>query len=518
MYLQNFKWICPEAPSLINFNYALKISAEDRTLVDITNFSFTANKLTFLFGESGIGKSLINKAIYGLIDSEQLKVTVNDLNYEEYVQTNDVKKMKASGFFVFQEPSSHLNPLLPIKSQLTEGSLKRNSPDDEMNILNHLWAETDTAVLENLLKVFPKPYRPSGGEKQRFLLAMAFKKINQYIDQKNSDGTALFIFDEPSGSLDNVYRNKFIHLLCAFYRVKKFTAIVITHDYSIISEMEKNLTSFTSDIEYKELYKDNNNILLRNFLKNEYLDWIAVQREIKISSNGIKKEPPLLKMESGIKNFGVTLSFHNRTTASEATDLIINKGMMVYLKAQSGVGKTTLAKITLGLIKPESLNLYLSGFNISEKRKSNFWSKNIWGKKATMVFQHADEALNQNVTVYEVFKVLLKKGKVTKERVLAILQQLFDTQIPISFLDKRIKYLSGGQKQRINILRSLVLDTDVIIMDEPLNGLDLKSAQLVIEMIKQKQKEGKAIMMISHNEEIFDKLVSLENIYYLKAT
>ena len=63
----------------------------------------------------------------------------------------------------------------------------------------------------------------------------------------------------------------------------------------------------------------------------------------------------------------------------------------------------------------------------------------------------------------------------------------------------------------------MVLNTDFLIMDEPLNGLDLKSSYKVIEMIKQKQKAGKAILLISHNEEIFDRLVESENKYFLKA-
>ena len=63
----------------------------------------------------------------------------------------------------------------------------------------------------------------------------------------------------------------------------------------------------------------------------------------------------------------------------------------------------------------------------------------------------------------------------------------------------------------------MVLNTDFLIMDEPLNGLDLKSSYKVIEMIKQKQKDGKAILLISHNEEIFDRLVESENKYFLKA-
>jgi peptide/nickel transport system ATP-binding protein len=499
-----------------NFSYSIKVTTGRRKLVDIDDFSYHQNKITFLFGESGIGKSIINKAIYGLLDSEQLDIVINGLSYQYYLKSESVETINHNGFFVFQEPSTHLNPLLTLNKQMKEGSLKQLPVEDELKILKYLWSSASEDMIEKVLKVFPKPHRPSGGEKQRILLAMAFKKLKHYTDDKNNSDNTLFVFDEPSGSLDNTYRNNFIHLLCAFFKVKPFTAIVITHDYSVISEIENQLQDFSTAVEYKELYRENGKVHLREFSKKEYLKWIDGQQKILSKKDNAGAE--ILRIKSGIKNFGMLLSFYQRSYEESSSDLIINKGDIVYLKAQSGVGKTTVAKIIMGLINPHFLRLKMLGFDISETTKISLWKKKIWGKRATMVFQHADEALNQNVTVYEVFKILLKKAKVNKMLVREIIQQLFEKKVPASFLNNKIKNLSGGQKQRINILRSLVLETDLLIMDEPLNGLDLKSSHLVIEKIKQHQIEGKSILMISHNEEIFDKIIPQQNVYYLKAT
>ena len=67
----------------------------------------------------------------------------------------------------------------------------------------------------------------------------------------------------------------------------------------------------------------------------------------------------------------------------------------------------------------------------------------------------------------------------------------------------------------VNLLRTLALDTDLVLLDEPLNGLDFLSIQRVIAALKEKQQEGKAILMISHNEEIFEAVIPVENSYYL---
>ena len=89
----------------------------------IDNFEIPCDKITFLFGESGIGKSIISKAIYGLLDPQELDVVVNEMDYETYLNTRHAVEMKQYGFFVFQEPSSHLNPLMTLSEQLREGSL-----------------------------------------------------------------------------------------------------------------------------------------------------------------------------------------------------------------------------------------------------------------------------------------------------------------------------------------------------------------------------------------------------------
>jgi len=497
------------------FKFDVQIAAGRRKLVEISSFQISPNKINFLFGESGIGKSIISKALFGLLDPDDLSIKINNSDYESYLNSSTTKSIQKDGFFVFQEPSSHLNPLMPIYKQLNEGSLKNVDKADEQAIIRLLWDGMDDEFLRRLLKVFPKPYRPSGGEKQRILLAMAFKKILKYIKSKSAK-TALFIFDEPSGSLDNRYRNLFIQLLMECYKQKPFTVLIITHDYSIISEMEQSYKNMASAVEYLELVRSESGLKLNTFSKDAYLDW--VQNQTWVSSDAVHAGHVLVTVQSGVRIFGKRLTFHKGNLDSNETELEIKRGELVYLKAQSGAGKTTIAKIIMGLIKADKMVIKFDQQTVSHKTKDEFWRKHIWGSRASMVFQHADESLNQNATVLGIFKALSVSSKVNQVKVLRRIQELFDVKLKPSFLKKKIKLLSGGQKQRINILRSMVLNTDILILDEPLNGLDLQSANKVIERIKHRQEDGGAILLISHNEEIFDKIVKPENIYYLKSS
>jgi ABC-type dipeptide/oligopeptide/nickel transport system ATPase subunit len=345
-------------------------------------------------------------------------------------------------------------------------------------------------------------------------LVMAFKKIKKYLDD-NKLKSALFVFDEPSGSLDNTYRDLFIQLLLECYKQKPFTSIIITHDYSVISMIERNYQNLSSGIEYKELSRQNDSLSLSTFSKDEYLGWISNQ-SVNVS-NSIYDGPAIVRLKSGVKIFGKILSFHQGSQKAQATLMELKKGELIYLKAQSGVGKTTIAKIIMGLLKAEEMEMAFGKYLVKQDTRESFWRKVIWGKLGSMIFQHADEALNLNATVFEIFKALPNHSKKSRSEILKIVQELFDIKLTGSFLDKKIKFLSGGQKQRINIQRTITLGTELLIMDEPLNGLDLKSAHKVIKKIKQHQSEGKAVLLISHNEEIFDKIVKQENVYYLKA-
>src|SRR5512140_3019076 len=155
---------------MADWNYTIRIAQGAREIVAIDEFRLPESAITILFGGSGIGKSLTALSIAGLLDPDQLDVHVNGLTFEAYMRSQSVQDIRTNGFFVFQEPSSHLNPLLKLRTQLREGSLAQVS--DEKAILERLWPGTPPSGVADILDVYPKPYRPSGGEKQRILAAM----------------------------------------------------------------------------------------------------------------------------------------------------------------------------------------------------------------------------------------------------------------------------------------------------------------------------------------------------------
>lgn len=490
--------------------FSVAVTAQQRPIVSIENYPVYDNDVTFLFGESGIGKSIITKALYGLLHGTGLQVQINNKPYENHLKNPWTAAVRKNGFFVFQEPSSHLNPLMTIRDQLNEGNLANCS---EQEILATLWEDQSAASIDKILSLFPKTFRPSGGEKQRVLLAMAFKRINTWVSADLGTEPTYFVFDEPTGSLDNNYRDLFLDLLLEKYDKRPFSTLIITHDYSIISKIYRTHKRLMDRIHFKELTRGNNTqVSISDFSAHDYLDWL--DRTDKKPASSLVAEP-VLELAPQLTIFGRKLCIYQDAQYTRSVPLIINKGTMVYLKAPSGIGKTTIAKIIMGIYHPESFSMTLDRLTLTERSRKQIWPRKIWGKRAGMVFQHADESLNLAATVLETFAGLPLKKKLSPKELATYLAELFDAPVSPSFLNKKVLFLSGGQKQRLNLLRTLVLDTDLIILDEPLNGLDFVSVQKVLTLLDKKCLAGKALLMISHNEEIFEHIIAQDKIFYL---
>jgi ABC-type glutathione transport system ATPase component len=525
-------------------SFQISIHKHGLQIVEIDRFTIAENRITFLFGESGIGKSMIARTIFGLLDPEEFEITVNRESYIDYRSSPFVDHIRQTGSFVFQEPSTHLNPLMTLKEQLNEGSLK-NAPSTIDNLLK-LWQSASINV-RKILQVYPKPYRPSGGEKQRILATMAFTKMDQL--PNNDRASFLFVFDEPTGNLDNELRNTFLALLFEKFRSRSCTVLLITHDYSMISEIISRHRSMTDAIIFNELSLDyperlrvhdrqdtrssktnltatelkrsaeyRSGLYLHEFQPDLYTSWLSEQHPATQHSKSQSRQIPLIQVVGETKIYDRTLVFSKDREGKNVVPLQIFPDSLVYLKAPSGVGKTTIAKIMMGLIQSRQFCMNIGGITITQNTRRKYWQKHLWGKVLAMVFQHADESLNLKSNVRDVFKGLPISFMLDDQMLCRFLQTVFDVPITRTFLDKKVSALSGGQKQKINLMRGMLLETDVLILDEPLSGMDFVSIRNVLTLISEKRKQGKAIMLISHNEEIFDAIVPPEYVYYVQAT
>ena len=480
------------------------ISVKRGPRIKVDSLKIENNKVNFLFGESGVGKTLISKALLGLLTGDEYDVRIDDEPYDKYLTLPGVKDILAKGFYVFQEPSAHLSPVRKIKEQLTEGSL--SDCGEQKDILSGLFPDLSDAELNSLLDIYPKPFRPSGGEKQRFLNSMGLIKISKLV--RGTSWNALFVFDEPTSHLDVAKRDVLLKLLLFYYVKNRPTILIITHDYSVLSMLENSFSALRENFAYHELFLENEKIKQRAFSEEEYFSWLGKEKRKRKPAAGSEI---ILKVKTGIRVFNGRLGFYSDKKLMNVTDLVLRKGEIVYLKAPSGTGKTTVGKILLGLIKAD-FEYEIAGLNVNGKMPTRFFANEIWGKRLTMAFQHADECLNPNASVAASLEIL----GTGKNEYSELVEQLFPNADISALLGKKIKFLSGGEKQKINLLRAFLADADVTMLDEPINGMDLAGVDTVIRMLRKNLKNGKTYLLVSHSEDVFSTIVRRENIVYLK--
>jgi len=195
----------------------------------------------------------------------------------------------------------------------------------------------------------------------------------------------------------------------------------------------------------------------------------------------------------------INFSYNDITSSNENFKLkdisiIIPKGKKIGIIGKSGSGKSTFADILLGLIKPNSGEIILDKFNITEK---NFFLSSIVGHVPQNIFL-IDDSILKNIAFGE------KESEINKQRFKESIDkaQLTEFIDNLEFKENTIvgengTKLSGGQKQRIGIARALYKNFDMIIFDESTNALDSVTEDKIVSALDKLTPE-KTLVIITH--------------------
>lgn len=176
--------------------------------------------------------------------------------------------------------------------------------------------------------------------------------------------------------------------------------------------------------------------------------------------------------------------------------LQVARGKTTVLIGPSGAGKTTLIKLAIGLVKPNSGRVLALGQRVHDlSHRALLGLRHRFG----MLFQ--DGALFNNLTVFNnvafpLLHHLNLKGAALKSRVEELLS-LVDLQ---GFEDRMPDSLSGGQKKRVGLARALAMNPEVVLFDEPTSGLDPITTSNINSLIKNLQSQlGTTFLVITHD-------------------
>lgn len=176
-------------------------------------------------------------------------------------------------------------------------------------------------------------------------------------------------------------------------------------------------------------------------------------------------------------------------------ELEIPHERLVAIVGPNGAGKTTLLKSILGLIKPISGQVVFYTKNGEQIKKLK--------NKVGYVPQSESVDWDFPATVFDVVLMgryghigwIKRPTKKDKELTNEIIKKVGMEE----FSDRQISQLSGGQQQRVFLARALVQDADIYFMDEPLKGVDIKTEKVIIDLLKELQKQGKTVIVVHHD-------------------
>jgi len=196
--------------------------------------------------------------------------------------------------------------------------------------------------------------------------------------------------------------------------------------------------------------------------------------------------------------------------ALDGINIGIEKGDFVAIMGPSGSGKSTGMNLTGSLDYATKGKIFLEGENIEELSESEL--AQVRGKKIGFIFQSFNLIPNltalENVMLPMTFQNVEKEERVEKAEKLLKMVELGDR------MDHYPNQLSGGQQQRVAIARSLANDPEIILADEPTGNLDSKTGDTVMGFLNKLNKEGRTIIMITHEPEVAQE--HAKTIYWLR--
>ncbi|MBE9403874.1 ABC transporter ATP-binding protein [Brachybacterium sp. Marseille-Q2903] len=473
----------------------LKVSIGRRTIVEDISFSVQKGQTVGLVGESGSGKSMTVLAATGLMDAPASSATGSSVlaGERELIGATQAQLRKVHGSrigFVFQDPSTSLNPLLTIQRQITE-SLEahgRGTPKEARRRALELLEAVGLPDPEDRLHSFP--HQLSGGQRQRVMIAIALACEPE-----------LLIADEPTTALDVTTERQIIELVWDLQERLGSAVIWISHDLGVIGQVADDVTvlrhgNIVEQAPVQDIFAGPREAYTRELLDARPLIGVAAP------PTPPGESPVLLDVQDLDVKFQVRTPTGSRTIhAVDDVSFQVRKGHTLGIVGESGSGKSTIANALTGLVEPEAGTATLTGTDLFQLSRGE---RRDVRRRLAMVFQDPFSSLNPRTeigtSIAEPLKVHQLGGKDKASRKGRVQELLDLVHLPRDFASRFPHELSGGQRQRVSVARALALEPDVIILDEATSALDVSVQAKVLDLLRELQGElGLTYLFIAHD-------------------
>lgn len=208
----------------------------------------------------------------------------------------------------------------------------------------------------------------------------------------------------------------------------------------------------------------------------------------------IAAKPVVEDTKGGIYARDVTVTYRNGHTALHHASFEIPRGTITALVGVNGAGKSTLFKAIMGFVPAASGEIRLLGKTVKEALKANLVAYVPQAEEVDWAFP----VLVEDVVMMGRFGHMgfLRRAS-AKDR--AAVDEALRRVNMLDFRHRQIGELSGGQRKRVFLARSLAQDGQVILLDEPFTGVDVKTEDQIVTLLRELKEEGRVMLVSTHN-------------------
>ena len=485
-------------------DFSFQYRAQAKPTLNNINLTIYEGEKVLIVGPSGSGKSTLSNCINGIVPfSNEGKISGSLKVKGKETKEMSIFELSNSVGTVLQDPDGQFIGLTvgeDIAFKLENDCVSQEEMKEKVKIVSEI-VGIDTHLNA-------APYSLSGGQKQRVTLAGVMV-----------GDVDILLFDEPLASLDPATGKSAIELIDQIQKETKKTILIIEHRLEDVLHcavdrvIVVNNGEIAADITPAELLSSNilSETGIREPLyitalkyagctiipemKPEHIDTLNIdlcREKLKTWYEETSEEEKQTTGEAILEMKDVKFSYESGKEILHGVSFKVNKGEMVSIVGRNGAGKSTISKLICGFYKPTEGQILFDGRDlINDTIKER-------AEKIGIVMQNPNQMISKTMIFDEVALGLKVRGVPEEE----IKNRVFET-LKIcglyEFLNWPISALSFGQKKRVTIASILVLNPEVIILDEPTAGQDFKHYTEIMEFLKELNKKGVTIVMITHD-------------------
>lgn len=465
----------------------------------IKNISFDVprGKTVALVGESGGGKTITSLAILQLLSAAARVSTKSEilLDGKNLLDFTELQMQKIRGrriAMIFQEAMTALNPVFTIGHQIDEvlrKHFKLTRKSRQQTIID-LLQEVGLKNPQHIMKSYA--HQLSGGMRQRAMIAMAL-----------AGKPDLLIADEPTTALDVTIQAQVLELLKKLQQKHNMSIIFITHDLGVVKQIaDEVVVLYQGEIAEKANAKDFFAHPQSDYSKKLFAAIPGWDKRTQLPQAVSPNEKPLLQVDDLKIYFPIRKGILQRTVgyikAVDDVSFNLYSGRTLALVGESGSGKTTAGKGIMRLLPITDGKVKLHQRNLASLKGS---ALRLLREQMQMVFQDPYASLNPRMIVRDIIAEGMAAQKIPVDEQQKRINELLPlVNLPIETQWRYPHEFSGGQRQRICIARSLAVNPQVIVCDEPTSSLDVSVQMQILKLLQDIQKKlGLAYLFITHN-------------------